>query len=149
MSVPYDLFAGAFLSKITEYDFIRLADDDRTATVDGYMKRAISAFKKNCKHNLFTTGNDDIREFEVNIPDKDIDELADIISEGMLVQWLKPHLHKQELLENTLNTRDFTTYSPAELLKRVGDAYSMAQKNYIQMIREYSYNHGNLSDLHL
>ena len=67
----------------------------------------------------------------------------------MVVQWLKPYVYKQELLESTLNTRDFTAYSPAELLRRVGDAYTKAQKDYIQMVREYSYNHGDLTVLHL
>lgn len=149
MSVPYDLFTGAFLSKISEYEFIQLEDADRTAIVDGYMKRAISAFKTSCKYDFSTTGNDVKREFSVDIPLNDIDELADIISEGMLVQWLKPYVYKQELLENALNTRDFTTYSPAELLMRIGNAYAKAQKDYTQMVREYSYNHGDLSDLHL
>ena len=149
MSVPYDLFTGAFLSKISEFDFIQLVDEDRTAIVDGYMKRALSDFRKNCKYDLFTTGDDNARVFAVDIPESDIDELADIVSEGMLVQWLKPFVYKQELLENTLNTRDFTTYSPAELLMRVGNAYSKAQKDYTQKIREYSFNHGDLTDLHL
>lgn len=149
MSTPYDLFTGAFLSKISEFDFIQLPEEDRITIIDGYMKRSISAFRKNCKYDLFTTGDDISREFSIDIPVEDIDELADIISEGMLVQWLKPYVYKQELLENTLNTKDFSTYSPAELLLRIGNAYSKVQKDYTNMIREYSYNHGDLTDLHL
>lgn len=149
MSVPYNLFTGAFLSKISEFDFIQLEEKTRTAIVDGYMKRALSVFQKNCKYDLFTTGDDIARVFTVDIPDADIDELVDIVSEGMLVQWLKPFVYKQELLENTLNTRDYSTYSPAELLMRVGNAYNKAQKDYTQKIREYSFNHGDLTGLHL
>ena len=67
----------------------------------------------------------------------------------MVKQWLKPYLYRQEILENVLNTRDYTTYSPAELLLRVGNAYKEAKSDYTQMVREYSYNHGNLSELHL
>ena len=65
------------------------------------------------------------------------------------MQWLKPYAYSQEILENVLNTRDFTTYSPAELLMRVGNAYEKAQNDFTRMIREYSYNHGDLTDLHL
>lgn len=86
--------------------------------------------------------------FFIDIPEEDIDEIADIVSEGMLIQWLKPYTYKQELYETILNTRDFTTNSPAELLKQVGSKYNESLKNYKQMIREYSYNHGDLSDLH-
>ena len=52
-------------------------------------------------------------------------------------------------MENAINTQDFTTYSPAELLLRVGNAYADAKKDYTQMIREYSFNTGDLTDLHL
>ena len=79
---------------------------------DGYMKRAIAAFRKICKYDLSTTGDDVIREFDIDIADGDLDELADIISEGMLVQWMKPFTYRQESLESVLNTRDFTTYPP-------------------------------------
>lgn len=153
MSVPYNLFTEAFLSKISEYEFVRLIDKEGTSIVtkiiDGYMKRSISLFKKNCRYDFTTTAQDKEREFIVEVTPEDLDELVDIISEGMIVQWLKPYTYQQELLENTLNTKDFTTYSPAELLTRIGNAYKKAQKDYIQMIREYSFNHGDLSDLHL
>lgn len=149
MGVPYDVFAGAFLAKISEYSFLSLAEEDRTEMVDGFMKRALSAFRKNCKYDLFTTGNDTTRTFSVDIPEADLTEIADIVSEGMVSQWFKPYVNKQENLENVLNTKDFTTYSPAELLMRVGNAYAKVQKDYTNMIREYSYNHGDLSDLHL
>ena len=149
MSVPYDVFTGAFLSKVTEFDFANMDDLERSNLIDGYMKRAISSFKKICKYDFSSTGNDTTRAFDIDVPEEDIDELADIISEGMLVQWMKPFTYKQENLESVLNTRDFTTYSPAELLMRIGNAYAAARKDFTNMMREYSYNHGDLTDLHL
>lgn len=149
MGVSYDAFVGAFLSKITEYDFVRLLDEtDRETIVDGYLKRALSGFKKNCLYDFFSTGDDNAREFDVDIEGEDLNEIIDIVSEGMVVQWLKPYVYQQTLLENALSTSDFKTYSPAELLRRVGSAYKKAQGDYTQMIREYSFNHGNIAELH-
>nr|DAF12288.1 MAG TPA: hypothetical protein [Caudoviricetes sp.] len=148
MNISYDVFTDAFLSKITEFEFIQIPEEGRTEIIDGYMKRAISAFQKICKYDL-SERDDGLREFSEDFSDSDIDEITDIVSEGMVVQWLKPYLYKQELLENALNTKDFSTYSPAELLLRVGNAYDKAQKDYTQMVREYSFNHGDLTDLHL
>ena len=147
--VPYDLFTGAFLSKITEYEFSGMTDFERTATVDGYMKRAIAAFKKICQYDLTTTADDNVREFAVEIEEEDLDEIVDIVSEGMLVQWMKPYVYHQDSLENILNTKDFSTYSPAELLLRIGNAHAAAKKDFTNMMREYSYNDGDLTDLHL
>lgn len=149
MSVPYDKFTDAFLSKVTEYDFIKMSDYERNSLIDGYMKRAIAEFKKICKYDFSTTADDAVREFDVEIADEDLDEILDIVSEGMLVQWMKPYAYRQESLENLLSTRDFTTYSPAELLLRIRNAYDSARKDYTNMMREYSYNHGDLTDLHL
>lgn len=149
MGISYDCFTGAFLSKITEFELVGLELETQNGIVDGYMKRAISSFRRICKYDLVSTANDEVREFDVTIEEDELEELVDIISEGMVVQWLKPYVYKQELLENAINTRDFTTYSPAELLMRVGNAYRRAQKDYTQMMRDYSYSNGDLSDLHL
>lgn len=148
MSIPYDLFTGAFLGKVTEYDFIKLDDYDRNIMVDGYMKRACSQFDKICKYDL-SDRDDLIRQFNIDVPDDEIDEILDIVSEGMLVQWMKPYVFKQDNLVQLLNTKDFTAYSPAELFRQVNSAYSSVSKNFINAMREYSYNHGDLTELHL
>ena len=57
MGVSYDLFAGAFLSKVTEYDFIRLDTYDRNSIIDGFMKRACAQFNKICKYDI-VSGDD-------------------------------------------------------------------------------------------
>ena len=151
MTIPYDVFTGAFLSKIMEYDLVALDDDEKVSIVDGYMKRVMSdsLFNKVCKIDFYANGNDENREYNVDIDDSVLDDVVEIVADGMVVQWLKPYVYKQENLEQILTTRDYTLYSPAELLLRIGNAYAKAQKDYTQHIREYSYNHGDLTSLHL
>lgn len=148
MSIPYDSFVTAFLNKVTEYKFLKLATEDRDAIVHGYFRRSLNGFKNVCDYD-FSKYDEETGEFTDNFKDQDVDEIVDIISEGMVVQWIKSYLYNQEILENVLNTRDFSTYSPAEMLLRVGNAHEKAQKDFVQMVREYSYNHGDLSDLHI
>lgn len=146
--IEYDTFGGAFLSKISEYDFMTLFDDVRTEIVDGYMKRAIAKFKKNCKYDLSSSVDDDNRTYDIDVEEEDVDEIVDIVSEGMVAEWFHQFVYKQELLQNVVNTRDFTLYSPAELVYRIGNAYTKVQNDFKHMIREYSYNHGDLRSLH-
>ena len=148
MSVPYDVFIQAFLYKVTEYDFLQLDQYDRDMTVDSYMKNACAQFSHICKYKL-TNGDDIIREFNIDIPEDEIDEIADIVSEGMIVQWMKQYVYRAENLENVLNTSDFTAYSPAELIYRINNTYETARKNFTQRMRAYSYDHGELTDLWL
>lgn len=149
MSVSYDIFTDGFLYKVNEYDLIDLAEDEAEAVVDAYMKKAIAEFRYICEYDLVSTADDDYREFDVDIADEDIYEIVDIVSEGMLVQWLKPYIYRQELIQNVLNTSDFSTYSPAELVYRLREVYEKAQKDFTQAMREYSYNHGRLDNLHI
>lgn len=149
MSVSYDVFTEAFLDKIKEYDLLELKDYDRIATVDGYMRRAISQFRSVCKYDLSSTGDEAIREFDITIPAGDLVEIADIVSEGMVAQWLKPYINQQDFYEHNLNTKDFTGYSRANLLSKAVESGKQAQHNFISMIREYSYVHGDLTVLHL
>lgn len=148
-NIQYDLFINAFLQKISEFDFLTLDEEDRNEIVEGYMHRAISEFSYVCSYDLVSTRNDELREFEVEIPDRILLEIINIVTEGMLVQWMKPYMYNQELLQNVLNTQDYTTYSPSELLYRVTEAYKESQQNFTRMIREYSYRHGDLTVLHL
>lgn len=148
MGITFDVIEGAFLSKITEFELIQLPEENRTAIVDGYRTRAVAAFKKICKYDL-SMCDELIREYTADFAESDIDEIVEIISEGMVVQWMKPYAYQQENLQNAINTRDYQTYSPAELLTRIGNAYKKAQHDYTQMIREYSYVHGDLTELHL
>lgn len=149
MSISYNMLTEAFLDKISEFKFLYMNEGDAEATVDRYMRRTISTFDRICTYDLLKNMDHITREIYVDVKDEDIDEIVDIISEGMVTQWMKPYVYRQENLENVLNTRDFTTYSPAELLLRIGNAYEKSQSDYTQMVREYSYNHGDLSDLHL
>ena len=76
MSVSYDVFCAAFLEKISEYELLKLDESTRTDIVDGYMKRAITAFKKICEYDLTTTSDDTLRVFNTDIADEDIDEIV-------------------------------------------------------------------------
>lgn len=149
MCISFDVFTKDFLSKISEYDLMELPEESRQEIVDGYMKRAINAFNKICTYDLNSTRDDDTRTFTVDIEVADLDEIADIVSEGMVVQWLKPFLNKQELLENVLNTKDFSTFSPGGMLEKVRASYQEAQREFKQAMLHYSYRHGRLDELSL
>ena len=148
MSVSYDVFSGAFLDKVEERNFPK--DDCLTMKmVDGYMKRAIAQFRHICRYDLSTTGDDIVREFHVEIGQADLDEIADIVSEGMLAQWMKQYVFRSDAYENLLSTKDFTVHSPSDLVKAVKASYDGVDRKFTNMMREYSYNHGDLTDLHL
>ncbi len=149
MTISYDTFTKDFLQKITEYVFLRITEETRQEIIDGYMKHAIQQFSV-VNRSVIVDINDEERTIEiVAITSVDVDEFVDIITEGMVVQWMKPYMYKQENLENMLNSTDFSSYSPAELLYRIKSAYEMCRLDFTHRVRKYSYDHGDLTDLHL
>lgn len=154
MDVAFDVFTEAFLQKITEFDLLELSAQQRGHLTDSYLTRALSELVPLCR-GYFTVGVDAEHRKVVfggkadSWDSLDSTEIVNIVSEGMLIHWLKPYVNRQESLENVVNTRDYSTYSPAELLKRVGERYKAAMRDFKQMALEYTYAHGDLTRLHL
>lgn len=149
MTVSYDVFTEAFLAKVTEYKFSAFSENNRQALVDGYMKRACAKFSEVCEYDIMN-GDDETRTITIDgLNPGELVEIADIVSEGMLVQWMKPYVYMQKNLEMILVTSDHSVHSQAELVNRVTSLYSLCVKNYTNMVREYSYRHGDLTGLHL
>ena len=148
MGVSYDVFTKAFLNKVTEYKFLSLDTTIATELVDSYLATSLSQFNRICQYDLISL--DTIaRELKTDIPNEDLYEIADIVSEGMIVQWLKPYSFNTDMLTMHINTKDFSTSSQAELLHRTKEVLAEAKNNFTNMMREYSYAHGDLTVLHL
>lgn len=67
------------------------------------------------------------------------------------MNWLKPYVMQQDALRISgfINTKDFTAYSPANQLGQIKSVYRSAERSFINMMREYTYRHGDLTELHL
>lgn len=147
MVVSYDRIFNDFLQKITEYKFLSLPVSTRNEIVDGYMRHAINQFSTVCREPV--EAFDDEEETVAMVNDIDEYEFIDIITDGMVFYWFKQFMYAEENLKNQLNTADFSTYSPAELLKQVKAAYDQCKKDFTARLRKYSYDHGDLTALHI
>jgi cytidylate kinase len=146
---PYSVFVDAFLEKTIDYTFLDLDDDIRTKMVIGYMKRTCSQFNKICEFDLLTS-DDKTEMFEADIDVIANQDVLDIISEGMVVEWLKPYFYRNENMENALNTKDYSlTASPANITKEIREVYHKAQRDFVNKMREYSYQHADLTQLNM
>lgn len=148
MSVSYDVFTKGFLGKVKEYHYLELPDAVTQQMIDEYMKLSCAQFNPMCAYDL-TSFDDNTREFSVDIADGDLYPIVDIISEGMIVQWLKSYTYSAENYENILNTRDFSQYSPAQLAETLKGIHQTAKSNFVNAMRDYTYQYGNLDDLAL
>lgn len=138
MNTTYSEVYQWFLDKVTAYSLTMFDDTEKDEIVFGYMRSACAKFKC-CEVDLSDRDND-LQEFNTILSD----EILDIISETMVVSWLQPKLNNEENLVNSLSTKDYSLYSPANLLSKITDVFKVAKKNSSTMISNYSFNHGKL-----
>ena len=142
---PYKAFIDTFLDKISDYKLLNYEDYLVDELAVGYMKRVCTKFDKICQAEL---SQQDDNEYAF-LSDEIDDEIIDIVTDGMVVEWLRQYVNNSDNLENILNTKDFTMYSSKNLLAEIKSLYQDEQKAFTNSMREYSYNHGDLSNLHL
>lgn len=141
---PYSVFIEAFLDKIEDYRMYAKTDEDNSKYTIRLMKSACGRFSSVCLKNILSW-DDSTESFIENVGDYDI---VDIVSEGMLAAWLKPFVNNSDDFYNVLNTKDFSMYSPGNLIDKKSNLYNTAEKRFQDMMNEYSYTHGDLSTLH-
>ena len=145
--VPYDRFAQAFLSKISDYNLAMLEQYQQVELVDRFLHTACAQFARLCKYDLTGAALDDeTRTLTTDIPEYHLGEIVDIVSTGMVVAWMNTYLYRQENLQNVLNTTDFYGYSPAELLKQIRVAHKQASDNFNAAMRRYSFDNADRRD---
>lgn len=136
MATPYSDVIEVFLNKIEDMDLPKYEDTVKDAMVIAYMKSACTKFYKVCMVDL-NDRDDVLKQFNNDLDD----EIIDIISENMLVEWLKPKVLFSDNLHNVLNTKDYSQYSPANMLKELRETLAYLKKNAKALINNYSFSH--------
>lgn len=148
MSTSFDLFTSAFMYKAKAYNII--AEDTQVAVdlLDEYLKISLSRFNRFCEYDLSKI-DDELREINTDIKEDDLEEIIDIVSEGMVVSWLQPFVNNSDNLFNVLNTTDYSQFAPHNLTKANKDLYESVRKHFKKLRKNYTYDHGDLTNLHI
>lgn len=140
----YDVVFANFKDKITDPDLLLFSNDLQVEMLISYMNKAISKCDRIVKPTVDLSLRDDvILEFQVDIPN----DVMDILTEWMTVFWLEPYLNNMENLRNALSTKDFSVFSPANLLEKISNRYTSARKYARSITNEYSFIIADMKEL--
>lgn len=142
MATQYSDVYNSFLGKITDYDLPKFEDIEKESILFGFMKSACVNFKNACNVDLYDR-DETLKQFNINLDD----EIIDIITELMIVEWLKPKVLSSENLKNCLSTKDFSLFSPANLLKEMREILIYSRNNARGLINNYSFSHADFTEL--
>lgn len=112
MGTPYTVLYESVLSKIKDYDFLSLDEQDIYDVLSDYVRPAIVSFRI-CKVDLSDRDDDG---FHITLNDTEIE----ILSNYMVINYLDSNYIRVPLaLKQTLSSRDFNAFSPANQLDKL------------------------------
>lgn len=138
----YEIVFDAFKDKITDYDLPLYDKDIQTEILYSLLTKACSKFARICKTNL-SKRSGELFEFTEDLSLEEID----ILTEWMVYYWISPYLNNTENLRNQLSTKDFSFFSPANLLSTLQKVHLESRKRARSITNEYSYIHSDLENL--
>ncbi len=141
MSTPFSNIFDRFLTKITDHSYSNLTELELEDILVKFLKTSSIKFGK-CKKDL-SDRDDDLKQFNENL--SEIEE--EIISIGMVVEYLNGHLVNLELLKQAMGSKDFKMYSQAEHLKELRNLRLQFKSEFDDLIIQYTYDFGDLTEL--
>lgn len=142
MSTPYSKIYEVAMSKFSDYSFLKLNEEQREAILEIYLNSSQVDFQRVCHFDL-TDRDDSNKQYNVDLDN----ECLEILGLGIAYYWLSSYVLDSELLKNKLSLKDYSYYSPANLLKELQALRDSLGRDFKREIIKYSYFNGDVSSL--
>lgn len=130
MGTPYTELYNSVLSKIKDYDFLNLEESEVYEVLSDYLRPAIAEFR-GCRQDLSQRNK---VKFKCKLTDTEIE----ILSNYMVIAYLNSNYIRVPLaLKQTLSSKDFNAFSPANQLGKVMDVCETYRKNNETLLSRY------------
>lgn len=138
MATSYQTIYERFLPKISDYSFLNLTENEVEYQLEKYLKSSIVKFR-------YCTKLSDRNELEKSFNENLTDEEQEILSILMCVEYLSPKILTDDLLKQTLSSKDYTLYSQANHIKEVRSIQDSFKSEAKSLMILYTYNKSKLS----
>lgn len=142
MATPFTAIYDRAVYRISDSTLLKMSAEDAESVLEKYLFSAQARFKNVCRIDL-TDRDDEAKQYNNTLDD----ECIEILSLGVAYYWLSAKVLRVELLRNTLSTKDFTTFSNANLLREASVLRDTVKKEFIGAINAYSYYDGSIENL--
>lgn len=142
MATPYsDIFKRAIF-RFKDYDYLRMQDSEIHEVMTAFLRSAITDFAPVCLDDLYDV-DEALAQFNADL---DL-EVQEILATGIAFYWTSARILDQELLRNSMSTKDYTYFSPANLLRESQTLRDSLRKEYHGRIVQYTYHHGDIASI--
>lgn len=142
VEMEYSKIFELFKDKITDYDLLQFTEELQSNILCNLLRKSCAKFRRICKTDL-SNRDDEAMTFGCELAEEEID----ILTEWMVYEWLTPYLNNSENLRNKLSTKDFSMFSPANLLSTIQNVHKESRKRAKSIMNEYSYVNSDMENL--
>lgn len=137
MGTEYGSIYERALSKMREYSFVDFDEDEIYEAMSPFLKSAESDFSRICVTDL--NDSDDF-----GYTNELSNEEIEILALGVVNYWMSAYVANADNLRNALGTKDFSLFSPANLLSTIEEVKGAVDLDYRSKMNLYSYIHGDV-----
>lgn len=144
MTSEYSEIYSRFLLRVTDYDIAGLDETLANEMMSSWMRSVLS---KPMVRRLFSSisFDDDIEEIEYVLvdpwdDDTDKDFVEELISIGMVVEWVSPKYHSILNTNQFFSNKEQSFYSQANHMDQLKQMYHKSQIDFRKLIRDRGYN---------
>jgi hypothetical protein len=141
MATPFNTVYESFLSQVTDYELANMEDVDLEDNLQQWLMNAIGFFA-NSRQNLYDL---DLTLKQFNI-DLSVNE-TQILAKLMLASYMNTHIIKEDLMRQTLNSKDYRMYSPANQIEALIKIKENVDSEANTLMSRYSYRLSNVREL--
>ena len=142
MATSFESIYARCRGRIKDYDKEGYTDELFEQAERDLLTLAIDDFSDICVQDL-NDYNEELKEFNIDLSRKE----QNVLSLGMIVHWIEPYIYNSDALRNAMSTKDFTFFSPANLLEKMTDLYKLSQENLRAEMNAYSFRMNDVSEL--
>lgn len=125
------------LSKIREWTYLDMEDEQVYSVLSVLLKGVVSEFSRICEYDL-----EDITEegFTAELSE----ECIEILATGIVYYWSTAYVADSDKWRNLLGTKDYSVFSPANLLSVTRATRDNFELEFRDKMNRYSFIHGDL-----
>lgn len=142
-SLSYDEIFSDFLGNVTDYNLVSMEQEDAYSLMTEYLHKTLS---QSYVRRLFSSAelNDSSEEFSFemeNVVDEnsDIDFTKNILSKGMVVEWLKPQVRSKLNIAQMFGGKEIKWFSQSSHLSELRGMLEDTELELRKTIRDRGY----------
>lgn len=133
MATTYKELYDSVYSKIKDYDFVNMLEEDADEILHDYLRPAVVAFEC-CNQNL-SDRDEDLRQFNIDLTDVNFE----ILSNFMVIIYLdSTYIRTSLMLKAHMSTSDFHKYDNKDVLGKAIEVRDMYKRENKQWMINYS-----------